>query len=123
MSYIFGIEPRPPEWPRKVIYECPDCEYYKRPCRHPCGNGTREVNDYGPTMSGAWTGGRISTLLAALGLPCEEFPCSWSIIDFRAAFKTSGAEARRHLAYDPIRRWLVGVDALTLAPGTRVYVA
>jgi len=74
-------------------------------------------------MSSSWTAGTISELVEALGLPCEEFPCTWPIEDFRAAMRNAGGRARLNRAYALIREWLIGVDELVLPDGVEVYVA
>ena len=122
MSYAFGIVPRPAGWPRPVIYHCPACADNARACRFACGNGAY-CDDFGPTMSGSWSGSTLGPLLDALALPCDELPCEWTLGVFRAAFRGAGASARRARAYDPIRRWLDGVDALGCPDETRVYLA
>lgn len=127
MSAAFGIEPRPPEWPKKTTYECPYCEGRTNACspeRAGC-RGSRQLPtlDYGPTMSAAWSSWTISDLVRALGLPCEEFPCSWPLETFRAAIRDAGPLARASHAFASVSTWLSVLEELRLAPETVVYVA
>lgn len=76
-------------------------------------------------MSSSWTAGTVYDLAEALGLPCEEFPCSWPIEDFRTAMRNAGGRARLNRAYASIREWLIGIDEMSMPDGygSEVYVA
>ena len=127
MSVSFSVDPVPAPWPKPDSYECPYCEPEAPHPRDACkcceGTGRLKCWDYGPFVTGGWTASTIGTLVEALGLPCEEFPCSWPAADFGRAVDAAGEAARENRAWGAVSTWWLTVRRLGLAEDARVVVA